>query len=144
MAQNDHQFHVKAPFQATIQLVDMASSKKAPIFIESLNDQHIVFHSHLKFPIKHNEVQVPYEFIIDFLDSNFVLQGVLLRDLTAEKATIYTFEGKFNISESERSRLFQLLSRYTIMVHKLQKEALEKKIPKQESKKSKTSFSRLV
>lgn len=128
MAQHDHQFHVKSPIIAFIQFVNQFNNKSTPIFIESISDQFVVFHSHLKLPITHQNEQVPYEFTVEILEKKFTILGVLLRNLTTENATIHKFEAKFDISESERSRLFKLLSRYNISIHKLlREEALHEK-----------------
>ncbi|MEX3623576.1 hypothetical protein [Viridibacillus arvi] len=124
MPQQFHQFQVKFPIQGTISFVGRFNEKKAPIFIESLGDQSVVFYSHLELPIKHKNETVQYLYKISFLYEEFDIEGVILRNLTYGKANIQKFEGKFNIKEEQRSQLFKALNQYSIMLNKLKKQKL--------------------
>lgn len=122
MALHDHEFHVKTSITANISFVGKLKGKTAPIFVESISNQYLVFYTHLKLPIKYRNEFVPYEFIITILDNVFHMKGILLRELSASNSSIYKFEVKFQNTPEQRSNLFSILNRYNILVHKLKKD----------------------
>lgn len=122
MALHDHEFHVKTSITANISFVGKLEGKTAPIFVESISNQYLVFYTHLKLPIKYRNEFVPYEFIITILDNVFHMKGILLRELSASNSSIYKFEVKFQNTPEQRSNLFRILNRYNILVHKLKKD----------------------
>lgn len=144
MAQHDHQFHVSFPVQGTISFVGLFDGKNAPIFVESLSDQYVVFYTHLGLPTKHNDELVQYLYRIQFLYDEFVIEGVLLREISDKNAKMKKFEGKFSIDEEQRSRLFRLLNQYSIMVHKLKNESQKGLAAKDKTSRRSSNFSKLV
>lgn len=142
MAQHDHQFHVKIPLTASIRFKEHLIGKEAPIFIESISDQFLVFNTHLPLPIVKDDESIVYIFNLLILDEAFEIEGVLLRAFPLNTNALHKFEAKFNISEKDRSRLFKLLNRYSIMVHKLKKE--ETSSTTTDKKSNGSRFSRLA
>jgi hypothetical protein len=120
----DHEFHVKFPVRGTIYFTDFFKGKNAPIFIESLSDRYIVFYSHLKLPTEYKNQQVKYVYEFTFLHDCFKMQGYIIRSKDLGK--LYQYEGKFINNDYERSRLFSLLNKYSIFLHKQTKQDLKK------------------
>lgn len=119
-----NQFHVNFPVKGTIYFTEHLEGKNAPIFIESLSDRYIVFYSHLALPLEYKEEKVDYMYDFGFLNDVFKMKGQIIR--SKEFGELYRYEGKFVNNDYERSRLFTLLNKYSIFLHKQSKESKEK------------------
>lgn len=134
------QFHVDFPINSKIRFATLLDGKDSPIFIESLSDSYVHFHSFLDLPIEFKGEQVIYLFDISFLGEQFQLKGKLEEVL--EDGFVKKYEASFIVTQQERSEIYRLLNQFQIIMRGIAKN--RKKEPEEKKVKKSPYFSRRV